>query len=86
MQLSDHSFGELTDLAAATYLSTREHRVGLGSIESGVNTGDIVERAFDAQPFGKNSDIGNETDVLHETVALAARVAAEDIEFAFERG
>jgi hypothetical protein len=49
-----------------------------------VYTPDEVERLADTQPPGQHGNIGYETDVLHELIALGARIASEDPQLAIE--
>src|SRR6185436_20288788 len=48
----------------------------------GVDGGDEIERLRDANPSGQHRDVGDETDLAHERVALVPRVAPEHAEFA----
>ena len=50
-----------------------------------MHAGDELDRLADAHPARQDGDVGDEADIVHQRVALGARVASEDVELAFER-
>ncbi len=42
-----------------------------------MHAGDIIERLGNLDPARQHGDIGNETDIAHEPIALGPRVASE---------
>ena len=53
----------------------------LGTIESRMHAGDIIERLRNPYPARQHGDIGNETDIAHEPIALGPGVASEHLQF-----
>ena len=53
----------------------------LGTIESRMHAGDIVERLGNPDPARQHGHIGNETDIAHEPFAIGPGVASQHFEF-----
>src|SRR5579871_4251117 len=51
-----------------------------------MHAGDVIERVRDLQPAWQDGDIGDETDVAHELIALGPGIASENAEFSLKRG
>ncbi len=76
----------LADLGALLDIGPGQEAFGLGAVEVRVYAFDVFQRLADLQPARQHRHIGDEGDLLHQRLALAARVEAQDREFALEVG
>ena len=86
VQLRDHALGELADAAVLLDVGAGEEFLGALAIEARVHAGDEVHRLRNLDPARQHRHVGDETHFVHEGVALRARIEAEHLELAIERG
>jgi hypothetical protein len=86
VELGDHPFGELADLAGSLNGGAGEEGFGFGAVETGMDTGYEVDGVGDAHPAGENGHVGDERYIVHEIVALGPGIAAENGERAVVGG
>ena len=60
-------------------------RSQLGAVEARMHAGDELDRFLHPHPARQHGDVGDEADVVHQFVALLARIEAEHLQLAFER-
>src|SRR5258708_223640 len=84
MQLGNHALGQLAHAAGHLDIRLAQEVSRPRAVESGVYTANEVERLADTQPAGEHGNIRDEADVLHELIALGARVASEHAQVAVE--
>src|ERR1700761_8247270 len=77
MQLRDHAFGQLADLAGAPDSRLGEKCFRLGAIEARMYTGDVVDGLRDAHPARQNGHVGDKADILHQAVARRPGIETE---------
>jgi hypothetical protein len=58
---------------------------GLLAVEARMHAGHEIDGIGHAQPARQDGDVGDEADVLHQVVALGARVEAQHRQLALER-
>ena len=86
MELGHHALRQLSDLARALDFRLRQKTFRLRAIESRMHPGDVVERLRNTHPAWQHRDIGNETDIAHELIALGPGVASEHLQFSLIGG
>ncbi len=74
-------FDNCLTLLRALDVGLRQKTFRLGAIESRMHAGDVVEHLRNPHPARQHRDIGNETDIAHELVALGPGIAPEHLQF-----
>ena len=80
VQLRDHALGELAHATVLADVGLGEKFFGALAIEARVDAGDEIQRLRDFQPARQHRDVCDEAHLVHELVALGARIAAEHLE------
>src|SRR3954468_20269372 len=81
MQLRDHAFRQVLDLAIVANGGFGEKTFSLCPIKPWMHAGNVVERLRDANPAWEHGNIGDEADVTHQLVAFGPRVASQYTQF-----
>ena len=81
VQLGHHTLRQFPNLAGTIDGGLCKKTFRLCTIESRMYASDIIERLRNPQPARQLGDIGNETHVAHELIALGPRVASEHPQF-----
>ena len=63
-----------------------EKAFGLGAVEAGMHSGNVVECLRNAHPARQHGDVGDERYVTHKLVALGPGIAPQDIQIPLIRG
>ena len=86
MELRDHALGQLAHLARQPDVGARQESFAALAIEARVHAGDEVDGVRNLDPARQHRHVGDEADLLHELVALGARVETQHLEVAVETG
>ena len=86
VQLGHHALRQFPDPAGAPDGGLRKKSFRLDAIESRMHAGDIIKNLRDPDPAWQHGDIGNETDIAHELVALSPGVTSEHLQLSLVRG
>src|SRR3546814_9423125 len=81
---SDLALGQLAHALARLELGIGEEAFAAGAVEARVHAGDEVDGFADPDPARQHGDVGDEADIVHQLVALGARVAARSEEHTSE--
>ncbi len=85
VKLGHHALRQFPDLAGGPDGGLRKKGFRSRTGESRMHAADVVERLRDPEPAGQHGDVGDETDVAHELVALVPGVASEHLQLTLIR-
>ena len=78
VQLRDHALGKFTNFRLHVNVGLTEQLLGPRPRKTRVDVLEEIQQLGHADPARQYRDVGDETDVLHELLALAKRVQAEN--------
>jgi hypothetical protein len=85
VQLRHHALGQFPHLAGAVDRSPGQKIFRLGTIEAGMHACNVIDRLRNPYPARKDSDVGNETDIAHESITFGPGVVPEYFQFSLIR-
>src|SRR5215471_14097177 len=85
VQLGHHALRQGPDFALTPDGGLGKKAFGLHAIKSRMHSGNVVENLRHPDPTRQHCDIGDETDVAHELIALVPGIALEHPEFSLKR-